>query len=450
MIAIVLAIGDELVLGQTPDTNSSYLSAQLAQVGIFTRYHQAVADDRDAIATAIGQAGGEADLVLISGGLGPTEDDLTRQGLADAMGQPLVLHQPSLEVIRGFFTRRGRDMPDANRAQALHPAGTEIIPNSAGTAPGIKAHFQRATIYIMPGVPREMVIMFARSVLPEIEHHAPNRGVILTAKANTFGLGESSVAERLGPLMERHRNPKVGTTVAGGVVSVRVRSEWPDRREATEKLNATLAEIDRSLKPYVYGHDDQTLQQAVVSLLCERQLTLTTAESCTGGLLGRMITDVPGCSGVYLGGWVTYTNAMKARQLGVPQPVLDEHGAVSEPVARAMAQGALERSGAAAALAITGIAGPDGGTADKPVGLVWAALARRGQTATASTTIDALRLDLTGDREMIRDRAAKCALQMLRFSLLGESVDAMLWGRKVESGEWKVESGKSKTRTSTT
>jgi nicotinamide-nucleotide amidase len=431
MQAIILSIGDELVLGQTVDTNSAYLSAELVRMGIGTLYHQTVADDRAAIAEAIVLASKKVELVIITGGVGPTDDDLTRDALADAMGAPLVEHAGSVEAIRQMFTRRGRVMHDRNKLQALHPAGSEVIPNTCGTAPGIKARLNRATMYVTPGVPSEMFAMFRLAILPDIQKNTSGggagggRGVILTAKVNTFGAGESTVAEKLGDLMDRKRNPVVGTTVAGGVVSVRVRSEFAQVAEAQRAMDDTFSQIERKLGPIVYGRDNDTLQHSVLHLLKERKQTLATAESCTGGLLGAMLTDIPGSSAAYLGGWVTYANHMKARELGVPAALLERHGAVSQEVVRAMAQGAIEQSGADWSLAITGIAGPDGGTAEKPVGTVWVGLGRKG----AAT--DAFRFDLGGEREIIRDRSAKSALQLLRFALMGVDAGELTFGRRV-------------------
>ncbi len=240
MQAVILSIGDELVLGQTIDTNSAFLSDQLVRLGIGTLYHQTIADDRAATADAIVRASNVAELILISGGLGPTDDDLTRQALADAMGADLVLHAPSVEAIRAMFRRRGRDMPERNQTQALHPRGSQMIPNTCGTAPGIKAKLHRATIYVMPGVPSEMVTMFELAILPEViaqpEHPTGSSGVILTAKINTFGLGESTVAEKLGDADGPDAQPQGGHHRGRrrAVSGVRVRSEIPRPKQAQD------------------------------------------------------------------------------------------------------------------------------------------------------------------------------------------------------------------------
>lgn len=432
--AIILSIGDELVLGQTVDTNSAYLSAELAKRGIGTLYHHTVADDQPAIADAIQLASLRAPLIIISGGLGPTDDDLTRQALAEAMGVKLVVHEPSVEVIRAFFASRDREMPERNRVQAMHPEGTIVIPNPCGTAPGIQAQLNKATIYVTPGVPREMFDMFQNAILPQVlagreGEEVPSHNTILTCKVNTFGMGESDVADLLGDLMVRTRNPMVGTTVSNGIVSVRVRSEFANADDATREMDATVAAVEQRLGAVVFGHNNEALPDTLVPLLRDAGQVVATAESCTGGLIGKLITDVSGSSSVYAGGWITYTNEMKTSQLGVPAELFEQVGAVSEEVASAMATGALKRSGASLAVSVTGIAGPTGGTEAKPVGTVWIGLAWKDATVGDEIQSRALRFNLSGHREAVRDRAAKCALQMLRFHLTGVSLDTIRWAR---------------------
>lgn len=430
MQAVVLSIGDELVLGQNVDTNSAFLSGQLAAMGVMTLYHQTVADDQAAIAQAIVQASQAAPWVLITGGLGPTLDDLTRQALAQAMGVELVLDQTSLQTLETFFACRNRVMTANNRVQAMKPAGAVMLPNSCGTAPGIQATLGRATLYVTPGVPKEMLAMWRQTIDPEIRRRiqiesAGSQRTILTLKANTFGIGESSLGQMLGDLMDRRRNPMVGTTVSGGIVSVRIRSDFPSADQAKEELDRTLADVRRVTGDFFFGLEDETLQASLVELLAKERRQLATAESCTGGMVAQAITDVPGSSEHYLGGWVTYANAMKQRELGVAWQLIERCGAVSCPVALAMAQGALQNSGADLAVSLTGVAGPGGGTSEKPVGLVWVALADG-----RSNQSFAIRLDLgANDRATTRDRATKAALQMARFHLLGRSASQMTWGR---------------------
>ena len=427
MQAIILSIGDELALGQTVDTNSAWLAAQLAGLGIPTLKHETVADDLPVLVATLKQAADRADVVLVSGGLGPTPDDLTRDALAQAMGVELVEDPGALAVLKSFFDGRGYPMPDRNRVQALYPAGGATLPNARGTAPGLRVSLGRAQVFVAPGVPHEMKAMYAASIEPvlaaRLDSAPGGRASILTRKINTFGIGESDAAERLGELLDRDRNPTVGTTVSHGYCSIRVRAEFADAAEAQRQLDDTTRAVEQRLGPLVFGHDDTSLVQDLIARLKDAGQTVSTAESCTGGLLGSMIVDVPGSSAVYPGGWVTYSNAMKQSQLGVPAELLETHGAVSGPVVAAMAQGARARSGASLAVSISGVAGPDGGTDEKPVGTVWFGLA----TAQGTTTT---RARLVGGRGAVRDRAAKCALQMLRFTLMGEDLEQIRWFRR--------------------
>jgi nicotinamide-nucleotide amidase len=412
MNAVIISVGDELVLGQTVDSNSAWLSARLAERGVMTLYHKTVADDLEATARAIKEAAKAAPLVLLTGGLGPTHDDLTRQALARVMRRPLLLHASSLAKIQAFFKGLGREMPVSNRIQAMYPRGTEILKNDWGTAPGLKARLGHSTFYAFPGVPSEMMHMFACHVEPGL-----TRGTgrcILTRTLRTFGSGESMVADQLGDLMHRGRNPVVGTTVSGGIVSVRVRSDFATAKAAERELRATVAQIRRRLGALVFGTDSETLEEVVAGLMRRAGKCLSVAESCTGGLLAKVITDVPGSSAWFLGGWVVYSNALKHEALEVPTLLLRRHGAVSEEVARTLAEGALRKSGADFALALTGIAGPDGGSKDKPVGTVWIGLAvKRGR----KTEVQAERFRFPGNRGMVRDRAVKTALNLLRMQL---------------------------------
>jgi nicotinamide-nucleotide amidase len=414
MNAVILAVGDELTLGQAVDTNSAWLSARLAEQGVLTAYHLTVPDDQAAIARAVRDAARAAPWVLITGGLGPTPDDLTRPALAEALGVPLRLHAPSLERIERFFQRMRRPMPEANRVQAMCPEGATILENERGTAPGIRARLGEAEVFVMPGVPHEMEAMFVRHVAPLLRERSAR--AIATRTIRTFGAGESTVAEMLGPLMRRDRNPLVGTTVSKGVVSVRVRSDFESRAEAAEELEATCREIESRLGTLVFGGEDDSLEAAVGRLLKAGGQTLACAESCTGGLVAKLLTDVPGSSDYFAGGWVVYSNRLKQSELQVSERALVEFGAVSEAVARQMAEGALARAQADFALSLTGIAGPDGGTPDKPVGVVWIGLARREANGVKSR---AERHPFAGDRELVRDRAARTALNLLRLELMG-------------------------------
>lgn len=413
MKAVILSIGDELIMGQTVDTNSAWLSARLSEHGVMTLFHKTVPDDVDAVTLALKEACALAPLVIATGGLGPTEDDLTRQALSALMNRPLDLHPPSLERIRTFFKALGKEMPQINRIQAMIPRGVEVLDNDWGTAPGMKTRIGNAQLFIFPGVPREMIKMAERDVFP-LFHKGTGPGVAVEA-LNTFGAGESTVAELLGALMRRDRNPLVGTTVSQGMVTVRIRSEAPTRILAGKHLADTVKAVEARLGNLIVGRGSDTLPLVVGRLAREKGITLVTAESCTGGRVAELLTSEAGSSAYFSGGWVVYSNAMKTRELKVPAALIEREGAVSEAVACALAEGALKQSEADWAISTTGIAGPDGGSTEKPVGTVWIGLGHRSDGVIKAR---AERFQFPGTRDMIRDRAAKTALNMLRLDLL--------------------------------
>jgi nicotinamide-nucleotide amidase len=427
MRAIILSVGDELILGQTVDTNSAWLSRQLAAVGVPVAAHLTVPDDGSAIEQAMRESVGRCDVLVVSGGIGPTEDDLTRQALAAVLREPLEADERWVAELERFFAARGRPMPAANRVQAMVPRGAAMIFNHAGTAAGIDARYQSGDqktvcrVFVMPGVPKEMRLMFTRDVLPHVAE-AAGGAVILSRTLHTYGLGESAIGERLGALMARDRNPSVGTTVSEGQVSLRVNARFPSAAEAGARLAETVEACRAALGDLVYGEDDDDLPHVVGGLLRARRdepadagVTVATAESCTGGLLAKLLTDVPG-SGDYFGrGWVTYDAEAKQEVLGVGFRMIREQGLVSEAVAVAMATGARQRAEATYGIGVTGVAGPGGGTGETPVGTTCIAVVRAGGFLART-------FNFPGDREMIRDRAAKMALTMLRFELLGREM----------------------------
>jgi nicotinamide-nucleotide amidase len=435
--AEILTIGDELLRGEIVDSNKSFLSERLLRLDVETRFHATVADDRADMADALRRAVSRADIVLVSGGLGPTRDDLTMEVLADTFGRKLVLHEPSLAALRAFFARFGREMAAINEKQAWFPEGAEVLENPIGTAPGAMLEVPRqaaeggaqrgeaersqqpgregALVFCMPGVPRELHKMMDEQVLPRIAAKRRVTSYARGALLRTFGIGESNLDERLRDL----------ALPAG--VALGFRTQFPDNHvrpvaraatpeEADEKLRAALAVIRERLGSLVYGEGDEMLEAVLVRLLAERGHTLATAESCTGGMIAELVTSVPGSSQVLRGGVVAYANTAKAALLGVPEALLAEHGAVSDPVARAMAEGARTRFGTDYAVATTGIAGPTGGTKEKPVGLMFVAL------ADASGT-ESRELFFAFDRERNRRLAAQVAMDWVRRRLLGEPLD---------------------------
>ncbi len=410
MNAVILAVGNELISGATVDTNSAYLSERLARRGIAPVRHVVVGDDAEAIAAAVTEAAGSADVVIVTGGLGPTADDLTRQGLAAAMGTELREDPRQAERIGAFFAVRGREMKPSNRAQALVPIGAEPIDNDGGTAPGIAARLGAAVVFALPGVPPEMEAMFETAVLPRL----PRAGSIAVRRIHCFGTGESDIGERIADLMAPGANPAVGTTAKAGVITVRINAAGASEEAAGAAADAVAAEVRRRLGTLVFGEGDQTLAAAVGEALRSARQTLAAGESCTGGMIGEMITSVAGASDYFLGGVVAYSNEAKVRLLGVPAAEVEARGAVSEPVAAAMATGACRRFGADWGLAVTGIAGPAGGSPDKPVGLVYVGLAGPGGAAVQ-------RHVFPGDRQQVRRRSALAALNHLRLALGGSA-----------------------------
>jgi len=408
MNCIILSVGDELITGKTVDTNSAWLAGKMIELGIEPLAHGTVGDDAPEIADAITRAAGRAGVVLVTGGLGPTQDDLTRQGLALAMGgAELVPHEPSLEKIAHFFRSRNREMAPSNRIQAMFPAGSAVLENDVGTAPGMAARVASADVFVMPGVPHEMKWMFAHAVAPRLPRSAL---IIRTHILHTFGRGESDIGTMIADLMHRGGQTTVGTTVCSGMVSVRLIIRQPTAEQAQAEQDRVLGELRRRLGDLVVGEDEDTMAGVVGRLLRRHGQTLSTAESCTGGLAGTLITAVPGASDYYVGGIVSYSNAVKRDPLGVSQDLLDRCGAVSEEAAGAMADGCRARLRSDWAIAITGVAGPGGGSQAKPVGLVYTALAGPGSTSVS-------RHLFPGTREHICQRSAMAALNELRLAL---------------------------------
>lgn len=408
--AEVLAIGSELTNGQCLDTNSPWLSRKLAEIGITVRWHTTVGDDLDDNLHAFRIAAERADLVVSTGGLGPTQDDLTREALSRVADAPLELHEPSLAAIEQMFAQRGRVMPEANRVQAYCPRGGVMLPNEHGTAPGIWLETPRTVFVALPGPPREMQPMWEQEVVPRLRQRFGSTGVTIHRRINTFGWGESMVEEKVRDLTRRGHVPEVGITAHDAVVSLRIIGRGPDAEAAWRQIEPIEKLIRERLGPIVFGVDDEDLHDVVARMLHEREMTIATAESLTGGLVAQMLSRVPGVSENLRGGVVAYTNEVKRDWLGVPQELLDRYGAVSPQVAEAMAVGCRERFGTDLAVSTTGLAGPGGGTPEKPVGLVYAAVAWKDGVRSSHF--------LWGtERTQIQGRAARMALNLARLHL---------------------------------
>jgi nicotinamide-nucleotide amidase len=430
--AEILTIGDELLRGEIVDSNKAFLAERLLTLEVETRFQTSVRDDPEDMRDAFLRARSRSEIVLVSGGLGPTRDDLTFEVLAHSFGRELVLHEPSLEAIRAFFARVGREMAETNAKQAWLPAGAEALPNPVGTAPGCLLEVPaaegagRVLFFCMPGVPRELVKMMDEQVLPRIAARRAAAGrpaaVVRAVLLRTFGLGESNLDQELRDVA-REGDVVLGFRTAFPDNYLRPLARGATAAEAEARLAKVCDAIRERLGALVYGSGDETLEQVVGALLAARGLSLATAESCTGGLVGAKLTAVPGSSRYYRGGVVAYADAAKEALLDVPGALLRQHGAVSAEVARAMAEGARRRLGADLAVSTTGISGPDGGSAAKPVGLVYVGFA-------SAAGSEAHELLFPLDRERHRTLTAQVALDRVRRHLLGEEPVATRWSAR--------------------
>lgn len=368
--AEILCVGTELLLGDIVNTNAAYLSQRLAELGIHVYRHTAVGDNPERLKRALDAAFAEADLVITSGGLGPTYDDLTKETVAAYFGRELEMHEESLSVIRSYFERTGRVMTKNNEKQAMMPKGAIVFPNHYGTAPSLAIEGDGKTAIMLPGPPGELIRIFKEEVLPYLERR---RGAVLVSKnIHIFGMGESAVEEKLAQIMTEAKNPTVAPYCKEGEVRLRVTAESHSRESAARMCDEVIEKIrNTEVGRFIYGVDVDSLENAVVEFLHKNGLTLAAAESCTGGLIAKRITDIAGCSDVFFGGCVTYTNEVKQKLLGVSADTLEKYGAVSEQTAAEMARGVRERLGTDIGVSATGVAGPTGGTAETPVGTVF-------------------------------------------------------------------------------
>jgi competence/damage-inducible protein CinA-like protein len=410
--ASIISIGNEVLSGRTVDTNAAHIGRQLRLVGVPVVSAHTVGDRREIIVRVLELAASEADIVIVTGGLGPTDDDLTRQAFGDYLGSELELRDELLEAIKARFMAYGVEMPQRNRVQACIPKGAEAIPNDWGTAPGVVAERDGKLLFALPGVPREMEKMLVASVLPRLRQLAQGQAVAVQ-RLKCFGAGESAIAEMLGDVMDRDRNPLVNCTARGGIITLEIVATAAGRDEAEEMVADEEARLRETLGDVIYGIGEQTLAEVVGQSLARSGRTLALAESCTGGLIAKLVTDVPGASQYFSRGWVTYSNDAKVAELGVPADLIAAHGAVSTEVAAAMAQGARREARADFAVGITGIAGPGGATEQKPLGLVYISVDDADGTTTSRHVL------FSRERGFVRLRAAQTALDTLRLRLGG-------------------------------
>jgi nicotinamide-nucleotide amidase len=406
MTAEIIAVGSELLTPQRVDTNSLFLTDQLNGLGVEVVTKCVIGDDLNRLADAVRRAVSRSEIVVLCGGLGPTEDDLTRDAVAAALERKLIYHPEITEVLEQRFAQLKRKMVEVNKRQAFLVEGAEMLPNDRGTAPGQWIEDSGSHVMLLPGPPHEMKAMFARQCLPRLARIVP-RQVIRTLVLRVTGMAESDLDQLIAPVYKKYENPVTTILAAAGDLQIHLRARCATEGEAAALLVEVGGPIELLLGDRIYSRNGQSLEEVVGDMLRDRHNTLTVAESCTGGLLGERITSVPGSSTYFLGGFITYTNRMKVEWLGVPEETIAEFGAVSKETAEAMALGARRRTGSTYALAITGVAGPDGGSEKKPVGMVYVSLAD-------AAGCQVLHRQFIGDRPRIRQFATQMALDMLR------------------------------------
>ena len=412
MVAELIAVGTELLLGNVANTDAQIISQGLSALGITVLHHTVVGDNPQRLAEALETARNRADIIITTGGLGPTYDDLTKQTICKTFNRELELHEDILEDLKTWFqTKMGKKMPENNIQQAMLPVDCTIFDNPVGTAPGCAFVEDGVHVLMLPGPPFECGYMFEHRAAPYLEKLTD--GVIVSHEIKVFGMGESAVEEALHEPMTTLTNPTLAPYAKTNECMVRATARAESREKAEELLTPLVREVCETLGDVVYGVDVGSLEEVVSGLLAERGLTLAAAESCTGGLLAKRMTDLPGASKVFRGGVVSYVNGVKANVLGVPREVLEQYGAVSEETARAMAEGCRRVCGSDLAVSLTGVAGPDKDDWGNEVGTVYAALAGPEETICKKLTCGRGR-----GRDRVRTAAASNALDLIRRFLL--------------------------------
>lgn len=410
MTAEIICVGTELLLGNIVNTNAAFLSEKLAYLGINCYFQTVVGDNRDRLLSVINTALSRADILIFSGGLGPTEDDLTKETVAEALGKKLIRDKWAEQEIADYFALRGRIPTDNNWKQADVIEGCEILYNKNGTAPGIFVSEGEKTVILLPGPPLELKSMFTDSVMPKLQQKCGQ--VFYSQTVKIVGPGESSVETQILDMLNTQENPTIAPYAKTGEVHLRVTARAKDEKEAREKTAPVVEELYRRFGNAVYTTDaDETLEMALTKLLIKKKYTMTTAESCTGGMIAARMVNAPGVSAVLKSGFITYANEAKEELLGVSHDTLEKFGTVSRETAEEMADGAVKAAHTDAAVAVTGIAGPDGGTKEKPVGLVYIGVNVRGN-------VEVREYHFSGSRQKIRESVTAAALTFLREKLL--------------------------------
>ena len=410
MTAEIICVGTELLLGNIVNTNAAYLAQQLAKLGMSCYYQTVVGDNRERLLEALDAAAKRSDVILLSGGLGPTQDDLTKETVAEYCGKQLVMDEESKKMIEAYFAARDLKPTESNWKQAMVPEGCKVFPNHNGTAPGIAVSARKNHFLLLPGPPEELELMFEESAVPYLREMSPS--VILSQTVKTCGLSESFVEQQLRDLIDKQTNPTIATYAKTGEVHVRVTAKADTAKEANKLIKPMVKELKARFGNSIYSADEGvTLEKALADLLSSAGLTISCAESCTGGMLSATLINVPGISELYKAGFVTYSNKAKRKLLNVKKGTLQKYGAVSSQTAEEMVKGLIAETKTDVGLAVTGIAGPDGGTKEKPVGLVYVSCNVKGKVTVKECHFQ-------GTREKIRRSSVTTALMLARICVL--------------------------------
>lgn len=412
MKAEILAVGTEILLGDIVNTNAHYLSKRLADLGITVHYQTVVGDNEQRLLRAYELAFERADIVITSGGLGPTKDDLTKEIGAKYFGKEMYLHEESYKQLRESFNRLNRPLSEGNKKQAVMPEGCIVLPNPNGTAPGCIIEESNKALIMLPGPPKEMIPMFEDSVVTYLQKFSD--GVLVSKVLRVLGLGESAMAEKVQDIIDSQTNPTVAPYAKDNESILRITAKGKTKEEAEELIVPVEEAIRERIGADIYAEGETSIDTIVGEMLVSRNLTIATAESCTGGLLAGTLINYPGISSVFLEGVITYSNEAKMKRLGVNAETLQRYGAVSEETAREMAIGISKVAGTDIGISVTGIAGPGGGTEEKPVGLVYVGLYIKGE-------VKVKKLNMFGDRQKIRNRTVVNVLDWLRRELLSSN-----------------------------
>lgn len=406
----LISVGTEILLGNIINTNAAYLSEKCAMLGLSCYYQTVVGDNEERLTECIKTASKRADIIILSGGLGPTQDDLTKETVAKVFQKDLYLDEHSKERIQEYFNKLGKEISDNNRKQALVPEGAIVIDNDNGTAPGLIVKSEGVHAILLPGPPNELIPMFEESIIPYIQKLEP--GIIFSQTVKVCGVGESRAETMIQDMIAKQTNPTIAPYAKTGEVHLRVTAKAENEKEAKKLVKPVVKELKSRFGNDIYTTESNiTLEKSVVDLLVANELTVSTAESCTGGMLSARLINVPGVSKAYKSGFITYSNKAKKKILGVKKSLLDKHGAVSAVVATEMAKGAMLATKADVTVAVTGIAGPEGGSEEKPVGLVYIACNVKG-------TITVEEFHFSGNRAKIRESTVSYALTLMRKCIL--------------------------------